>query len=178
MIIQCFPYLYTKPEKINLVILPGINIDDTLVIAEQELKEGGFDSVLTIWCMRDQLISNKQAEKISSLYFQYIESVDSEKPYRLFTVWHFTWAISNLYRRGNTQVKDVLLNAYNDAAERVKQLNFNIAKEHFSGKRIYSGDAHAGGRTYAKTHLIVPGKKGYLQSLKEYKEKKKKNLIF
>jgi hypothetical protein len=89
------------------VLIKGIDIDRTLVIAEIEIKKGGFASVLTLWGIRDQLYTAAQAQTVSSLYFQHVDTMDD-----YFRIWHFTWAISNIYRNGNTAVRAQLEAAY------------------------------------------------------------------
>ncbi len=77
-------------------------------------------TVLTIWAMRDQILTGPQAEKISALYFKHIDRIDSEKQKaRTFSVWHLTWAISNMYRLGDETVQQALEDAYKDAEKRV-----------------------------------------------------------
>src|SRR5271170_2151620 len=97
------------------VLIRGVNIDQTLVIAEQELKKGGFPSPLTLLGIRDQVYTEAQAQKVSYLYFRY---VDTLKDY--FPIWHFTWAISNIYRNGDAAVRAQLELAYQDAKKRAK----------------------------------------------------------
>lgn len=168
LFISCFPYVYYDQDE---VLLKGVDIDQTIEIAKIELEEGGFDSILTLWAVRDQLINAEQAEKIKSLYFQYIDKLEGD-----FEIWHYAWAISNLYRNNNDEVKAVLQNAYNDAKKRPEQLKQfkKIAEEHINGTKIYMGDVHDLGRAYARSHIVVSGNKDYIQSLEEFKEKKLK----
>ncbi|MBN2545002.1 MAG: hypothetical protein JXB50_04330 [Spirochaetes bacterium] len=168
LFISCFPYVYYDQDE---VLLKGVDIDQTIEIAKIELEEGGFDSILTLWAVRDQLINAEQAEKINSLYFQYIDKLEGD-----FEIWHYAWAISNLYRNNNDEVKAVLQNAYNDAKKRPEQLKQfkKIAEEHINGTKIYMGDVHDLGRAYARSHIVVSGNKDYIQSLEEFKEKKLK----
>jgi hypothetical protein len=144
------------------VIVEGVDIDQTLAVAEHELRKGGWGSVLTVWALRDQYITPGQAEKINSLYFIYIDSLKRD-----FNIWHLTWAISNLYRLGNDNVKTVLESARQDASQRAKRLS-RIADKFANGEQLYMGDAHIGGRAYAHRHLVVPGNRKYLQSVEEY----------
>ncbi|MBW2261229.1 MAG: hypothetical protein JRG91_04580 [Deltaproteobacteria bacterium] len=162
----CLPYVYHERHK---VLIPGIDIDQTLDVAEAELEEASGVSVLTIWTMRDQIVTTAQAARISDIYLAHIDDVDSpETRARSFQVWHLTWAISNLYRLGSDGVKTGLEPAYIDAAARVETLDKKVALIHFSGEKIYMGDAHGGGRAYANSHLVVPGNNDYLQSYEEY----------
>jgi hypothetical protein len=160
--------LYHEREK---VLITDIDIDQTLEIAALELEENKMSSVLTVWAMRDQVISPAQAGKVSELYFSHIDRIDSEdQKARMFSVWHLTWAISNMYRLGDDSVKGVLRSAYLDAAKRVDSLDSRIASTHFYDEKIVMGDAHFGGRRYARKHLVVPGNKKYVQSVEEYKK--------
>jgi hypothetical protein len=163
-------YLYK--DKRDKVLIPGIDIDQTIQVAEMELAKNRFGTVLTVWAMRDQILTGPQAEKISELYFRHIDRIDSDKQKaRTFSVWHLTWAISNMYRLGDEFVKVALQTAYEDAEKRVDKLDKNVSTKHFKGDSIVMGDAHGGGRAYAKSHLVVPGNKKYLQSFEEYKKK-------
>ena len=162
----CLPYIYHDRHK---VLIPGIDVDQTLDVAEAELQEPGGVSVLTIWAMRDQIVTPEQAARISDIYLAHIDEVDHpQTPARAFQVWHLTWAISNLYRLGSDGVKAGLEPAYADASLRVEALDMKVAHIHFSGEKLYMGDAHGGGRAYANSHLVVPGNKDYLQSFDEY----------
>ncbi len=159
-------FMYHEREK---VLIPGIDIDQSLRVAELELAENQFSSVLTLWAMRDQVLTADQASKVSALYFKYIDRVASEQQKSgSFSVWHLTWAISNMYRLGSPEVREALDDAYRDAAVRVEQLDRRIARKHFDSEKIYMGDVHWGGRAYAKSHLVVPGNEDYLQSVTEY----------
>ena len=158
----CLWYLTHDRQQ---AIVPGIAIDPTLVVAEQELQEGGWGSVLTIWAIRDQFISPAQAARISELYFSHIDSLK-----RSFNIWHLTWAVTNMYRLGSDSVKAVLDSAGRDASRRAAHLS-RTADRFANGKKLYMGDAHIGGRIYAHRHLIVPGNKKYLQSVGEYRKK-------
>ncbi|MFW5960585.1 MAG: hypothetical protein ACOCSE_05655 [Chitinivibrionales bacterium] len=145
------------------VILEGIEIDPTLKIAETELELGGWGSVLTIWAIRDQHFTPDQAEEVSRLYFSHIDSLTRD-----FNRWHLTWAVSNIYRLGDTGVKAELDSAYSHACAYAEEMG-GAADKHVNGERIYMGDYHLGGRSYARNHLVVPGNRKYLQSIKEYK---------
>ena len=65
----CLPYIYHQRSE---ALIEGVDIDQTLEIAERELEEGGLGSVLTVWAIRDQVVTPEQASRISQLYFQYI----------------------------------------------------------------------------------------------------------
>jgi hypothetical protein len=53
----------------------GIDVDATLEIARIELEEGGFDATLTVWAIRDQIVTVDNAKTISELYFRYIDKL-------------------------------------------------------------------------------------------------------
>lgn len=167
--INCLPYVYHSRDR---VLLSGVDMDATLQIAWVELGEGGFDAALTLWAIRDQIVTVDQARTISALYLTHIDKVASEKDKTTaaFGVWHLSWAISNLYRNGDASIKAELESAYLDAIKQPEGLkNFrDIATEHISGKEVYMGDFHAAARAYARSHIVAPGVKGYLQSLDEY----------
>jgi hypothetical protein len=160
------------------VLVGGIDVDSTLEIARTELEEGGFDAVLTIWAIRDQLVSVDNARRIVTLYFTHIDrmAADKDKTVAAFGVWHFSWAISNFYRNGDDGIKAALEAAYRDAVKRPASLTRfkGAAMEHVNGRKIYMGDFHAAARSYARAHIVAPGVKGYLQSLDEYRLNKSK----
>ena len=175
LLFSCFPYIYYKQ---NEVLIKGVDIDQTLDIAINELKEGGFDAVLTIWAIRDQVITPEQASRINNIYLEYIDKVKYENlTTKEFGIWHFAWAISDIYRNGNENVKTEINEAYIDAKNRPDTLTkFNkIADQLINGEKIYMGDIHGLGRAYAKTHIVVPGNNEYVQSFKEYLDEKNKN---
>ena len=174
--VGCLPYVYH--EQNQRVLVAGIDVDATLEIARTELEEGGFDATLTVWAIRDQIVSVENARTISRLYFSYIDKVASERD-RItadFGVWHYAWAISNLYRNGNESIKAELEDAYHDARKRPERLkNFkDIASEHVNGKKVVMGDIHDAARSFARSHIVAPGNVKYLQSLDQYTKNKEK----
>lgn len=150
----------------NEVVLEGVDIDQTLRIAEVKMSErqGKFGTSLPLWVIRDQIISPDQAKQISLLYFQHVDSLQKD-----FDVWHLTWAVSDIYRLGNDSVKEVLYPAFQDASQRARKLE-GIADRMVNGDKLYMGDAHSGGRAFARQHVVVPGNKKYLQSFEEFKK--------
>jgi len=169
LLLSCFPYVYYNQEK---VLINGIDMDQSLEIAGIELNDGGFDSVLTLWALRDQIITSENAREITELYFKHIDALKDD-----FGIWHLAWAISNFYRNGNDDIKSILQDAYNDAVKRpdtLKKYN-KIADELINGKKIYMGDIHGLGKAYARTHIVAPGNNDYLQSFEEYLLKKESN---
>ena len=178
LLLNCFPYVYHDQKR---VLVNGIDIDATLKIARIELEEGGFDATLTVWAMRDQVVTVDHANTVSELYFGYIDKIAAEKDETTaaFGVWHFAWAISNLYRNGDASIKAELEEAYRDACKRPESLEKfrEVATEHVVGTRIYMGDTHDVARAYARSHIVAPGNAKYIQSLDQYlnnKEKEKK----
>ena len=159
----CLRYLTHERSK---AIVHGIDIDRSIAVARMELCRGGWGSVLTVWALRDQHVSVDQAQEISTLYFSFIDSLKRD-----FNIWHFTWAIADLYRLGNDSVKTVLERARFDASKRAAHLG-GLADRFVNGDKLYMGDAHFLGRAYAHRHLVVPGNKRYLQSLRDYKKRR------
>ena len=172
----CFPYVYHEQDR---VLIKEVDVGATLEIARIELEEGGFDATLPVWALRDQVVSQDNARTVSGLYSEYIDKVAAEKDRTTaeFGVWHFAWAISNLYRNGNDSIKKELESAYLDAQKRPDTLKKfkDVAFEHVNGSKIYMGDIHGAARGFARSHIVAPGNKTYLQSLEEYREKKHKS---
>ena len=172
--VGCFPYVYHQQDR---VLIKGVDVPSTLEIARSELEEGGFDATLAIWAIRDQVVSEDDAETISELYAEYIDKVAAEgdRGTAEFGVWHFSWAISNLYRNGNDSIKKELEAAYLDAQKRPETLKTfkKVATEHVNGSKIYMGDIHGLARSFARSHIVAPGNNPYLQSLDDYNKKKK-----
>ena len=161
---------YTYHER-SKVLIPNIDIDQTLEVAAQELTINKRNRVMTLWAIRDQVLTSVQAQRVSDLYFKYVDEVDSEsQESRSIALWHLTWTISNIYRQGESDIKEVMAPAYKDAAARVEKLNMKIATTHFYDEEIYMGDVSFMGRSYAKKHLIVPGNEDYLQSVADYEK--------
>jgi hypothetical protein len=158
---SCMRYLTHNREE---VLLEGVDIDQTLMVAEVKMRQqqGKLGEALPIWVIRDQKITASQGQEISRLYFLHINSIRKK-----FDIWHLTWAISDLYRLGDDSAKIALQDAYRDATRRAKDLG-GIADRMVNGDKLYMGDAHGGGRAFAKKHVVVPGRKGYLQSYEEY----------
>jgi len=173
--VNCFPYVYHARER---VLVRGVDVDATLEIARLELDEGGFDAPLTLWAIRDQIVTPDHARTISHLYFRYIDRIAAQKDRTAadFGVWHLAWAVSNVYRDGDEGIKAELEGAYRDAKKRPESLKQfkDIAAEHINGSKIYMGDFHTVARAYARSHVVVRGDNNYLQSLDDYKRKNKK----
>ncbi len=161
----CMRYLTQDRSK---VLLKNVDIDQTLAIAKVDLERHKKGSSLTMWAIRDQLFSPSQARLASELYFDYVEKLVSD-----FDRWHFTWAIANIYRQGDDSVKNILKQAYFDAARRARTVH-NLADRMVNGDKLYLGDAHGGGRAYARKHVVVPGNLDYIQSYEDYLAFRKK----
>jgi len=170
MMSGCLPYLYKERAP---ALISGIDIDQSLDVAQRELEKPKVMSVLGVWALRDQPVTAKQAARINDMYLGSIPSIDNEEMrHRSFAVWHYTWAISNLYRFGDDAVKAALEPAHADAMARAEKLDRRVVDKLVLGKDIYSGPAHGGGKAYAHKHLVVPGNKDYLQSFAQYEEAK------
>ncbi|MBN1575953.1 MAG: hypothetical protein JW913_05335 [Chitinispirillaceae bacterium] len=158
----CMRYLTHDRSK---VILLNVDIDQTLDIAVIDLDRGTRVPVLTVWAVRDQVVTPAEATRVSDLYFSHIDKIKGK-----FNVWHLTWAIADLYRNGNPAVKASLDSAYGDARIRVRK-SYGIADRFVNGDKLYMGDAHLLGRAYAHRHVVVPGNPDYMQSAAEYRKK-------
>ncbi|MBD3242669.1 MAG: hypothetical protein GF331_18910 [Chitinivibrionales bacterium] len=160
--LECMSYLTHDRGE---VLIYGVDIDQTLLVARDELEKGGWGSVLTLWAIRDQRFTPAQAQRASELYFEYVGTLE-----RSFDVWHLTWAIANMYRHGGAPVKAVLEEAYRDA-QQLAATTHGLADTHVNGDTLHMGDAHIGGRRYAQQHVVVPGNPDYLQSYEEYQRR-------
>ena len=161
---------YTYHDRAK-VLIPHIDIDATLDVAAIDMARPDRKRVLTLWALRDQVLTEAEARRVSDLYFKYIDTIDSDaQKGRSFAVWHLTWAISNIYRQGEPSIQEIMKEAYRDAAKRVDKLEMKIATQHFYDKKIYMGDIHALGHSYAKSHLVVPGNDDYIQSVDQYRQ--------
>jgi hypothetical protein len=158
----CANYLTQDRSK---VLLEGVDIDQSLKIADIELDKGSFGCILGIWAIRDQKITPAQAARISDMYFSHVDSV-----YWSFNYWHLTWAISDFYRNGSNSIQSALQKAYEDAKKRADYLG-GLADKFVNGDKLYMGDVHALARSYAQTHVVVVGNPKYLQSFDEYLKK-------
>ncbi len=168
------PYLYINDQ--NAVRVEGIDFAETLKVAEAELQRNLATAPLTIWALRDQVVTPQVAGAIAALYVAYIDSLYTAKTVTLIdwnhAVWHFAWAVANLYRNGDDAVKAQLQLAYDDAKNRHATLErFQlVALDHAQSEDVSMGNAHKLGFNYAKTHVVVPGNPQYLQSFEQYLE--------
>lgn len=161
------------------VLIEGIDFDTTMQIARNELKSEYATAELTIWAIRDQKIPVHIASQISELYFEYIEGLYNSEAVTIIdwnhAVWHFSWAISNMYRNGDEQIKETLQLAYDDALKRPETLErFRlVAVDHILGDRVTMGDMHERARQYAQSHIVVPGNLDYIQNYQQYLDSKR-----
>ena len=175
-----FPYAYINNQQAALI--EGIDFETTLRIAKEEFTRKLVTSELTIWAIRDQEITPAIAKTIAQLYFDNIEMLYGTEPFTLLdwnhAVWHFGWAIANLYRNGNDSVKAELQAAYEDAKKRPQTLERHslIAMDHINGPNILMGDIHEMAHAYAVTHIVVPGNAEYIQSYEEYLDARRSDL--
>lgn len=168
------PYLYINDQ--SAVRVEGIDFAQTLKVAEAELQRNLATAPLTIWALRDQVVTPQVAGAIAALYVANIDRLYTAETVTLIdwnhAVWHFAWAIANLYRNGDGAVKSQLQLAYDDAKNRHATLErFQlVALDHAQSEDISMGNAHEPGFKYAKTHVVVPGNALYLQSFEQYLE--------
>jgi hypothetical protein len=162
-------YMYTTQEP---ALVKGVDIDQTIKVAKDEIKKTDVSRSLCIWVMKDQIVTPAQAKEISELYLHNIDSWTDG-----FNIWHASWAIANLYRFGNEKVKAELEVAYQKAKkqpERITDDSKGAAEDHVNGKTLTTGFIHVGGQGYAFDHLVVPGDKRFIQSYEEYKLREEK----
>ena len=165
------------------VLIEGIDLDATLDVAEAELARKIATSELPIWGIRDQIITPKIARRISELYFANIDMLYETEPFTAIdwnhAVWHFAWAISNMYRNGNQAVKNELKLAYEDALRRPETLHRYkyIAIDYIRGERIVMGDTHSRARNRMQELIVAPGNPDYLNSYDEYIENRRSPFV-
>lgn len=164
---SCFLSLHHRRKP---ALVKNTNMDETLKISKDEMQKKNLSQSLGLWVIRDQVVTPAQAKTISELYLNKIDSMNSD-----FNIWHSSWAISNLYRFGDEAVKKELETAYQKAKKQPERITRKgtrrLANRHVNGRRTVTGFIHAGGRSYAKRHLVVPGNKRYLQSYEAYRQK-------
>jgi hypothetical protein len=168
------PYVsYNDQES---VLINNIDWQATLKVAETEFARKLSTSELPIWGIRDQVITPDIATKIAALYFDNIDMLYKTSPFTMLdwnhAVWHLSWAISNLYRNGNADVKKQLQLAYEDAIKRPETLEryTYIAIDHIRNDIVVMGDIHTPANNRMKQLIVVPGNPDYLQSYDEYED--------
>jgi len=164
-------YIYTTREP---ALVKNVDVDQTILVAVDEMKKNDMAQSMGIWILKDQIITPQQAKKISELYLTNLDRIVSP-----FNIWHAAWAISNLYRFGNDEVKAELETAYQIAIKEPNRISDEddfkgAAIDHINGKKMTTGFIHIGGMTYAYEHLVVPGNNKYIQSYNEYKAREEK----
>lgn len=171
------PYLsYDDQESVRV---DGIDLSATLRVAEAELARKMATSELVLWGIRDQRITPVIARKVSELYFANIDMLYDTEPFTVIdwnhAVWHFAWAISNMYRNGDQKVKAELQLAYEDALTRPETLDrFKyVAIEYIRGERVVMGDAHTPAHKLMQKLIVAPGNPDYIHSYEEYVEKRR-----
>ena len=171
------PYVsYNDQES---VLIEGVDLAATLKIAEAEFARELSTSELPIWAIRDQVVTPEIAAKIAHLYFDNIEMLYTTEPFTIIdwnhAVWHFSWAISNLYRNGDTAVKAALQLAYEDAIIRPETLEryYHIATHHIRNDTVVMGDIHTPAHNRMQQLVVAPGNPAYLQSFAEYEKNKR-----
>ena len=161
------------------VLIKGIDWDATLKVAEAEFARELSTSELPIWAIRDQIITPEVAAKIAVLYFDNIDMLYGTKTFLVLdwnhAVWHLSWAISNLYRNGDSAVKKELQLAYEDAVTRPETLERRnyIAIDHIRNDVVVMGDIHTAAHMRMKQLIVAPGNPDYLQSFEEYQDNKR-----
>ncbi|MDG0970373.1 MAG: hypothetical protein P8Q37_09190 [Porticoccaceae bacterium] len=166
------PYVSYNDQQ--SVLIKNIDWQATLKVAEAEFARKLSTSELPIWGIRDQVITPDIATKIAALYFDNIDMLYETSPFTMLdwnhAVWHLSWAISNLYRNGNAEVKKRLQLAYQDAIKRPETLErfTYMAIDHIRNDIVVMGDIHAPANKRMKQLIVVPGNPEYLQSYDEY----------
>jgi hypothetical protein len=165
----CFPFEYSvrKPALVR-----GIDVKQSLQVAADEMQKTDLGQGLSIWVLRDQYVTPEQAREISKLYLDHIDGMKSD-----FNIWHTSWAIANLYKLGDVDVKAELETAFQKAItqpERLSGLVKDAANHHINNEKITTGFIHIGGVAYARGHLVVPGNRKFLQSYEQYRKKEGK----
>jgi len=166
------PYISYNDQQ--PVLIEGIDWDATLKIAEAEFAMELSTSELPIWAIRDQVVPPEVAAKIAILYFDNIEMLYDTAPFTRLdwnhAVWHFSWAISNLYRNGDAAVKKALQLAYEDAIKRPETLErfTYMAIDHIRNDVVVMGDVHTPAHKRMKQLVVAPGNPEYLQNFDEY----------
>ncbi|ERP39132.1 hypothetical protein [Chitinivibrio alkaliphilus] len=156
---SCMRYMTHERQEARV---EHIDISQTLLVAEQMMQSTDRRNSLVFWVIKDQELTAEEAARIGELYFTYKDNIETS-----FDQWHFTWAIANMYRLGDSAVQHELSYAYADALQWAQDLG-RRGKRATRDTTIYMGDAHSGGRLFARRHIVAPGNDSYLQSAEEY----------
>ena len=173
---------YVSFDDQTPVLIEGIDWDATLQVAEAEFARELSTSELPIWGIRDQIITPQIAARISVLYFDNIEMLYDTEPFTLLdwnhAVWHFAWAIANLYRNGDSAVRQELQLAYEDALTRPETLGryTHIAIDHIRNDVVVMGDIHTPAHSRMQQLIVAPGNPDYLQSYQDYVDNRRSAL--
>lgn len=164
---SCYIYNTQQPALVK-----GVDIDQSILVAQDEIRKSDVSRSLCLWMMRDQVVTATQAKTIAEMYLSHIDGMTDG-----FNIWHASWAIANLYRLGDASVKAALETAYQKAKkqpERITDDSKGAAEDHVNGKNLTTGFIHFGGLGYAHDHLVVPGDNRFIQSYEEYKLREEK----
>ena len=159
---QRVPYHPDDPEVLRV---EGVDIDQTLDVAEFRIAHLDKYQSLGLWIMRDQVVTPEQATRVARIYFESIDGMGDE-----FDVWHCTWAIRNLHDGGSEEVQAALAGAFEDAQARAKRQG-GIADTMVNGSTPYHGDFHGLARRARRDMMVVPGNGDYTQSFEQYRRK-------
>lgn len=165
----CTPFEYYIREP---ALVKGVDMDQSIQVAADQMKKAGLEQGLSIWVLRDQFVTPEQAREIGKLYLDNIDDITDD-----FVIWHTSWAIANLYKLGDDDIKAELEEAFEKATtqpDRITGWAKDSANLHINTPRITSGFIHVGGDFYAHGHLVVPGDDSYLQSYEEYRKRQGK----
>ncbi len=161
----CTPFQYYVREP---ALVEGVDMEQSLQVAADEIKKEGIEQGLSIWVLRDQFVTPEQARTIAGLYLETIDDMKSD-----FNIWHTSWAIANLYKLGDEPIQAELEEAFQKATKQHERLTGWVRDSTdnlVNGDEIVSGFIHVGGEFYAHGHLVVPGDKKYIQSYEEYRK--------
>lgn len=166
---SCAVYNSQKPALVK-----GVDVDQTLLVARDEMKKTDMAQSLGIWVLKDQILTPQQAKVVSELYLANLDRIVTP-----FNIWHAAWTISNMYRLGSDEVKAELEKAYQIAIKEPDRISDDddfkgAAVDHINGKNLTTGFIHIGGISYAYDHLVVPGNNKYIQSYQDYLQREEK----
>lgn len=145
--ITCFAYVTKDPEQARI---DRVNIHATLDRAEEYVEQEKWVAfVLTYWCIRDQTITPDEAERITQLYFDHVDSLQQG-----FQTWHTYWAVANYYKGASPDVQGILEDAYQDASRRASEEG-GAADRFTNGDETIHGDIHSLARHFCNCNTMV-----------------------